>query len=267
LKSVKLFSHFIKSYLKTKLEYRFAFFTELLAQAIIYLGIFVSIWIIYSRFPLIQGWDFNSVLLLYNFNMFSFSVSGLIFWSPLRNLEQQIISGDFDVVLTKPMNPLLYLLSKNFNHVYLGTVFLGVGVFIYLFIHLNIEWTIFAVIFFIINIFGSILIQSSIMIFTGSFSFFTGKSSSLAGFAIYGFRRYIDYPITYFSKFVQIILTFVLPYAFINFYPTLNLIDHESINLINPILPYISSIVGLVLFILAYRFWLFGLQRYKSGGG
>jgi ABC-2 type transport system permease protein len=64
---------------------------------------------------------------------------------------------------------------------------------------------------------------------------------------------------------VQVILTFILPYGFINFYPAQLFLGKDDY-LFHPSLPYATLPVGLGLFSLAYRFWRYGINRYQGTG-
>lgn len=248
------------------MEYRFAFITDLMVQAIIYIGIYLSIWIIFNKFQTVKGWNLYEVLFLYNLNMFSYSLSSLFFWSPFNELESMVQEGTFDSILIRPLNPFLSLIFRGFNHGFLGSLILGIMIFGLCADKLSIVWTFGKIIWLLIVILGAILIQAAIMIATGSLCFWFIKSSAVIDTAIYGFRRFLDYPIIIYDKIVQVLITFIIPYAFVNYYPSQYFLNKTGEVVFSPYFKYGTPVVGLLFFFISYRIWVWGLSKYQSTG-
>ena len=70
------------------------------------------------------------------------------------------------------------------------------------------------------------------------------------------------YPITIFDPVFRFIFTFVLPIAFIAYYPSLVILRPDRI----PLLTYLSPAVGILLFYLSYKFWMLGALKYDGTG-
>ena len=75
-----------------------------------------------------------------------------------------------------------------------------------------------------------------------------------------------NYPITIFPKAIQFILTFLLPFAFLNFYPASALLGKAIPQGYPAILPFLSPLVGALVFALSVLLWNWGLKHYKSTG-
>lgn len=78
--------------------------------------------------------------------------------------------------------------------------------------------------------------------------------------------NFINYPITIFNKAIQVVLTLILPYAFINFFPAQFLLGKNDFSIFSPIFQFLSPVVAAVLFFLAYKFWNFSINHYESTG-
>lgn len=61
-------------------------------------------------------------------------------------------------------------------------------------------------------------------------------------------------------------LIYVVPFAFVNYFPVQFLLRKPDMVLYPEVFMYITPIVGLVMYILAYLFWRFSLRYYKSSG-
>lgn len=263
---LQLYSRFILVYLKTRMEYRFAFFMDMFIQIFTYCVMYLGIWVMLNHFQTIQGWNFYEVMFLYNLNLFSYGLSGLFFWSPMRQLEGMVQSGEFDGILTKPIHSFLHLIFKQFNHAFLGHIILGGIIFVICINKLNIDWTALKVVMLIFVIIGAMLIQSSVMIMSGCISFWFVKSTSFIDTMIYGFRFFLNYPLSIYHFSIQIFLTFILPYGFINFYPALMFLDKEGQSLFSPIFQYGTPIVGAIMFSISLLVWTTAVNKYQSTG-
>ena len=140
MKSAKLYLTFLKLFFKSKMGFRFTFFSEIFINIFSYVITYLGIWIIMTKFQIINGWTFWEVVLLYNLNLFSYGLSSFVFFVPLQELETMVQNGTFDGILIRPMNPLLHLLASRQRYVgFLGHVVLGVVIFIPSFTNLGIQ--------------------------------------------------------------------------------------------------------------------------------
>ena len=74
------------------------------------------------------------------------------------------------------------------------------------------------------------------------------------------------YPIDIFSAWVRIVVTGLLPVAFMNYYPALILLGKVE-KTAAPGIGFLSPIVALVLIGLTSIVWHFAMRRYSSSGG
>ena len=58
------------------------------------------------------------------------------------------------------------------------------------------------------------------------------------------------------------IFTFIIPIAFIAYYPSLVILEPGNV----PPLSWISPLFGLVFFYLSYKFWMLGVRKYDFTG-
>ena len=254
------------AYFKTQVEYRFMFVMDILTGIIIYSANYLGIWIILNRFQVIQGWTFYEVMLLFNLNLLAFGLSSLFLAAPMRMMETMIQQGSFDLILVKPLNPFLHMLVRQCTHGYLGHIILSTIMLSISFSNLNIHWTLIKVFFLGLDLIGATLIISAIYVATGALSFWIVKVNPIMDTFIYSIRDAVNYPISIYGKAITILLTFGIPYAFISFYPAQYLLDGKGETLFHPILQYGTPVVGTVMFLLAYKFWTIGINRYESTG-
>ena len=85
-------------------------------------------------------------------------------------------------------------------------------------------------------------------------------------FLLVDMKEFTNYPITIFPRGIQFVLTFILPFAFMNLYPTSVLLGKAIPAGYPSVLPYLSLPVGMLVFALSIMLWNWGLKHYKSTG-
>ncbi len=266
MRMIKLCIRAYTTYLKCVFEYRAALITGMFSNFTSYVVMYVGIWILLDRFIMIQGWTLYEVLLLFNLNLVSYALAGFIFDLPMLGMENMIRRGVFDIVLVRPMNTLLYTIVGKPMPLYFAHWTLGAIVFMMCFANLNIQWTFIKVVFLLFTIIGAALIQSAMQLIAGTLCFWIVRSRSVSGVLVHGSREFVQYPISIYGKFIQVLLTFVIPWAFVNFYPAQYFLDKKGDALFHPILQFGTPVVGVVHFLLANKFWTIGVNRYESTG-
>ncbi|MGQ4668468.1 ABC transporter permease [Metabacillus halosaccharovorans] len=263
---LKLYIEFIKLRILGVAEYRKAFIIGAVAQFVSYFAEFFLIWVIVNEFNSINGWSAGEVLLLYGLNLSSYAIAGFFFFTPTSQLSAMVKDGTFDELLIKPLNSFWYLVCREFNTGYLSHFILSLLVIFYSFHVLNVEIGLSNFWFLIMTLIGGALIQGAALIITSVPSFWVVENRGLKQILFFQAKGFIKYPITIFNTPIQIFLTLILPYAFINFYPAQYFINKNDFSIFHSSFQYLTPIVGSVLFILAYLFWNIGINHYKSTG-
>ncbi|MEX2104442.1 MAG: ABC-2 family transporter protein [Bacilli bacterium] len=262
----QLYIEFIKLRILGIAEYRKAFLIGAAAQIASYGAEFFLIWVVVTKFQTINGWHSNEVLFLYGLNLCSYAMAGFFFFSPTSQLSVMIKNGTFDEILTKPLNSFWYLVCREFNTGYASHFVLSSLVIAYSLYALKVDISLGFIVFLFLTLIGAALIQAAALIMTSVPSFWVVENKGLKDILFFQARNFIRYPISIYKLPIQILLTLILPYAFINFYPSQFLLGKNDILLFNPALQFMTPIVGAGLFAFAYYFWTLGVRQYKSTG-
>lgn len=129
----------------------------------------------------------------------------------------------------------------------------------------GVEWTPANLLYLVSAALGGALILSAAVIATGAMSFWTTRSNIFYWALVFPARNLTYYPINIYARPLQALLTFVLPFAFINYYPTHVFLGRES-TLFHPIFPFLTPLIGVVCFWGAYKLWQAGTARYTGTG-
>lgn len=266
MNNFKIYSEFIRIQLKTTLQYKGAFFAGVIAQFFSYSVSFLMIWIVIQRFKDLNGWSSYEVVFLYSINLLSYAIGAFFFFNLNRDLPRIVQYGEFDDILVKPLNPLWYIISRDFNSGYLSHLVTSIIILLICIPNLGIRVTPMKVLLLIIYILCGALIQGAMLLICAVPTFWMVKNNFLTGILFFNIKDFTQYPISIYSKSIQFILTFILPYAFISYYPAHQWLNKTDPLTFHPVIQYMNPAVGILLMLIAYRFWLFGLKSYKSTG-
>lgn len=263
---LKMYRHFVIIYMKGKLAYHFSLVFELIANTIQIGVYFAGFMVIFHHFDNIAGWTQNEVLFMFTTSWLSYSLSCFFFWSPMKDMGELIRSGRFDLYLTRPIGPMLYMVLQQFQYTFIPRLVLSVFFWIYSMMRLSVAWTAGRVVFYAVSMVSAFVIFSAITVMTGTVSFWSVRSEEIVSLLTnnnYGLKNYTDYPITIYGRGMGFLLTFVVPYAFTGYYPVGWLLGK---NLANPVVAYLSPVVAVVAGVLACLLWRAGLRHYNSAG-
>ncbi len=168
--------------------------------------------------------------------------------------------------LTRPISPFVYLVLQKFQYTFLPRLFFSVFFWIYSLQNLQIKWTVIAVFHYCVSLLSAFAIFSAITVITGTISFWTVKSEEIVSLLTdnnYGLKNFCDYPIQIYSKGIQFLLTFIVPYALTGYYPVAYLLGKDYPYLW---IAYISPVIAFVMAIIACIFWHIGLKHYGGTG-
>lgn len=263
---LSLYLDFIKLSFLEMFEKRLTFVFSFSAMAASYAADLCLLYIMIDTFKNIGAWGPYEVMLLYALNLISYSLAGFFLNYPCTRLADRIRTGQFDEVLTKPVHPFLYLVCRDFNPGYISHISLSIVVIVLCVAKLGIEVTVVNVLVLVIIIAGATLIQGALFIFTAIPAFWFTQTNSLMNLIVFELKLFIRYPISIYDKGIQIFLTVMIPYAFINFFPAQILLNKQDFLMFPAQIQYLSPLVGILLFALAYQLWNVSIRKYASSG-
>lgn len=266
---IKLYLKFIKVYIKSKIEYRFGLIFELFANIILFLVYFMGVYVIFSQFTNVHGWDRYEFIFMFTTNWISYSFSSFLFWKPMQDMGNMITTGEFDSYLIRPIGPLKYLVFRQFQYTFLPRMVIAIVFWIYSIPKITIVWSLSKIIFLVATFVMGFLIYTSVFVILGALSFWLLRSNEVTAIVInndYGLRTFADYPLAMYSKPVQLLLTFIIPFGFTGYYTVAYLLEKDSGLFLQKMTPILAPIITIVFVILAAKLWAAGIKRYSSAG-
>lgn len=234
------------------------FFREATSVIVIYLTL--------QTFDGIKGWDSDDIFFLYSLLFLTYGIL-IIFFTGLRDFGQIVNRGEFDRFMLRPRGLLFQVIASNSDwFAAIGHGGLGVVLFIISAGRVGIVWNIGTILYYVFAVIGGVLIQGAIFLILASLCFYFIKTGNIKALTYGNARKFAGYPISIYPKLIQIFLVYVVPFAFVNYFPTQFLLRKEDMALYPESYIYIAPFVGLVIYLLAYVFWCYSLKHYKSSG-
>lgn len=214
----------------------------------------------------IASWNLGELMFLYSFLFITYGIL-IIFFTGLRDFHYNVRNGLFDRFLLRPRGVLFQLIASDADwFAAIGHGSLGIVLFVVSSRMVNIQWSFIHVVYYITSIVGGVLIQASIFIFIASLSFYFVKTDSIKNIMFYSIREVAGYPISLFPKLLQSIMMFVVPFAYVNYFPAQYFIRANDMEQYSNINMYLTLIIGITLYSLTYAFWRFSMRFYQSTG-
>jgi len=251
--------------LLTMLEYRanfvmWAFFT------IIYHGTaIVALWVTLRNFPSINGWNFRETAFMYGLWMLGHSLHNTLF-TGVGSVPEFVREGRFDRFLVRPLDPLFQAITVP-QQVWPDELILAVIYFCVAtaFAGVRVDWIF--VLYVPLVAVGGALIDFGINLAIATASFWFTRIDSLRWVFMSLEQEFSRYPISIYQRGVRVALTFVLPFAFMNYFPATYLLHKSEDGLhLNPAIGLLTPLVGALCVAVAYAFWRVGIDRYQGTG-
>ena len=114
---------------------------------------------------------------------------------------------------------------------------------------------------------GGALIAFGMNLAVSTLSFWFVKVDALRWLVGQLDQEFTRYPISIYARGVRLTLTFVVPFAFVNYFPAAYFLHKRDALLgLPPEAALLAPAVGVTFALAAYAFWRFGLARYQGTG-
>lgn len=256
---LKLYLEMVKTHIKASMEYKIDFVVDILTQIARSIFGVVFIWVLFQNITSINGWSFGEMLFLSGFSQLVFGLFNSFF--VLWNLEFLVTRGEFDKILIKPANALFQLITNELDIEHIGDIILALIIISVSSQMIGLSWNLANMAMLVFFSVTGVVILFSLALITSSFSFWFGKSNTLTE-VIYHLTQFTKYPLEIYNALIAFSVSFVVPFAFVNYYPAQLFVGKG----IAPSFAYLAPVVAIITFAVAYTIWKLGLKNYQSTG-
>lgn len=264
VKKVALFYNIQRANFLSRKMYSVNFYVGISSIVILSIGPIINLRILTDHFGTIGGWTFLELILMYSIWRISHGLFSIFWMHQLFGFDSIVRNGEFDSMLVRPHHPLFMLATSRFNIAGIGDMFIGTIGIIWAFIGLKLHW--YHILTIIpIGVMGA-LITTCIFLIISTTSFWTLQSDGIRDIVNRFNLTFHAYPIHIYNLTIQVILSFVLPFAFTAYYPTQLILNRNTGTVFWIYIPYFTPVVVILLVVFALVFWSLGSKNYKSSG-
>lgn len=257
---MKVYFKHMGLHLKSLLEYKASFIASFLSQIIVFFSYYFVILALFTKFNNIKGFTLYEVLLCFAVIQFGFAFNES-FARGLDKFDDLIIKGEFDRILLRPKNIILQVCGYDADFSKLSRLIQALIVLVIALLNLNIAWTPLKVITLLLMMASAIAVFFSIFLLAASYCFITVQGLEVRNVFTAGGKHMAQYPIGVFKKGFIYFFTFIIPYAFVNYYPLLYFLGKKQ-NLLYAFSPLLVFVYLIPCFLIFYK----GTKHYTSVG-
>ena len=261
-----IYRRLVGARVRSQLQYRASFVLNLAGAALISFLDFAAILVLFGRIDALGGWTVAEVALLYAVSSLAFALTDLVI-GHLDLLPRMIRDGDFDLVLVRPLGSLFQVVASDFALRRLGKAMQGVAVLVVALTQLDVEWTAGKVAVLVAIVPAGAVIFAGVWVAFATVAFWLVDSIEVANAFTYGGNFLAQYPINVFGPWLRRLVVFVVPLAFVAYFPCLYVLDKPdplgapgAVRFVFPLVAVASAIGGTLV-------WRFAVRRYRSAGG
>lgn len=255
---LKLWLAFAKISLARQLEYKANFVSTFIIEICWTFVTVFTLEIIFTQTSSISGWNQGEIYLIYGLFRITKSIKDIFFRLNMSRFSQLINTGEFDILLTKPVNILFYSFTRLVAFDRTSQLWIGLIMLSYAFYQLPIKLNLSSLILLILVISIGTWIRVAVGIYIHTPVFWFQKLENIFNLelTIYSPARF---PRTVFPFLLQQILTFVIPILLVAAIPAEILLGKTNLYILFPII-----IFTLFLCWGSYKFFFFALKHYSS---
>jgi ABC-2 type transport system permease protein len=262
-----LYLRLVTARVRSQLQYRLSFFLDFTGAVLVGFLDFAAILIIFHNVPQLGGWSVAEVGLLYAISGIAFALTDMAIGHLPIFLPEQIRTGNFDVLLVRPRGTLLQVLTADFQLRRLGKAAQAGAVLVYALGRLEIDWTVGRALMLPLTIVSAAFILGGVWIIAQCIVFWAVDSGETANAFTYGGQFFTQYPITVYERWLRQLFAFVIPMAFISYFPALYIIGKRDPLGAPHWLRFSAPVVAVLVCVVARIVWRFALRHYRSAGG
>lgn len=256
----------VGSRIRSHLEYPVSFALQLVGTALLTLIDFVAIAVIFANVPELGEWTLGEVALLYALATISFALTDLVI-GHLDLFPELIRSGTFDQILVRPLPSLLQVVASDFAPRRLGKVLQGIAVLVVAIVLVDVDWTVGRALAMPVAIVAGAVIYGAVWVSLATITFWIVDAIEVVNAFTYGGSFLSQYPIGIFGRWLRALVVFVVPIAFVAYFPALYLLGKEDTLGLPEALQYASPVVAVVAAFVASVVWRGAVRHYRSAGG
>ena len=263
---VLVWRRLVGAQIRSQYQYRLSFTLGLVGNFLISFIDFLAVLVIFHNVHRLGVWNVHQVAFLYAMSSISFALTDLLI-GHLDQFPQKIRDGTFDILLVRPRGTLFQVIGSDFQLRRLGKAIQGALILAYVVGTLGVNWDAGRVAMLVVMVPCAIVIFSSVWVVGGCLAFWTVDGGEFTNAFTYGGNFLAQYPIDIFSSWLRRFLAYIVPLAFVCYFPALYILDKPDPLGLPRLLQFTSPVVAAAGVVVAGLVWRTAVRHYRSAGG
>ncbi len=263
--SLGVWRHLVGARIRADWQYRTSFFLFLLSQTAVACMDLAVVASIFSQVDSLAGWSGAEVALLFGLSGVPFGLADLTI-SQVESASRHIKAGTFDLFLLRPVPALLHLSASEFALRRAGRVLQPAVVLVIALVVAPIDWSVETVALLLVTLVSGTLIFGSVWVVTSSIAFWTVESQEVANAFTYGGSLATSYPIDLFATWMRRLLTFLVPLAFVAYFPAARMLGRDQPLGLPSSVAWATPFVAIASVLAARAVWALAVRHHRSTG-
>lgn len=252
-----LIAQFFANGLQIEMEYRGEFLISALNSLLAFGSGFVVLYAVFSNVSELGGWAFEEGLILFGVFLIIEGYVAMFLQPNLSRLSEYVRLGTMDFILLKPINSQFFVSFRFINIWAFPSLVLGLGLVLYGMWALG-ALTLLAMGQFVLLLIPALMIVYAVWCVLNTTAFWWTQVENINLI----FRTFFEagrFPVTAYPRWLQVVLTAVVPVAFMTTVPA-----QAAFSEITLATTLMSWAVALGALFVSYAFWRYALSKYAS---
>ena len=224
---------------------------------------FVGLWIMFAHLDDLAGFSLHEVAFLYGAGSIGLGIADTLIGS-VERIGAYVRTGRLDQMMTKPVPLLVQVCADQFTLRRLGRITQATVVFGWAATY--VDWTPMRLLIALSMIVSGAVVFFGLFLGFSCIQFWTSDASEFANAFTYGGATITQYPLSIFPREVMVALTFVIPVAFVNWYPALFILGRRDPFGMPSWVQFASPLASVLTVAIALLVWRAGVRHYSSTG-
>jgi ABC-2 type transport system permease protein len=225
----------------------------------------IGILVVFGKVEALAGFTLPEALYLYGTAQTAFYISDLCF-TGTEYLGARIRMGTFDSMLIRPVSVLAQVFGDQFTPRRLCPLIPAVGGLSAGIAGLSVHWTPLRIAMVPYTLLGGVAVFGAIWVFVGAFQVVVTDAGEVMNSVTYGGQFLTTYPLALYGRNLMLFLTLGLPLAFVNWQPSLYVLDHADPLGLPGFVRFAAPPVAVAMWAVALTAWRAALRRHRSTG-
>jgi ABC-2 type transport system permease protein len=257
----RLYRVFITQFFKTLMQSKVDFWVGLIGFFFSQMTGIAFLYLVFQQIPALNGWSFYQLLFIYGFAQIPRGLDHLFTDNIWMVAWRMVVTGQFDRYMLRPMNLFFQVICEKLQPDALGELAVGI-ILVVISVHNGVvSFTFVSFLVFVLSVLAGSIIYTSIKLFFAATAFWIKVSVPFLQVA-YELADFAKYPVEIYNRSIRFIITWVIPFAFVAYYPaSYFLLGSSFLKTVGA-----ECILAIVLWIIAYGLFKKGTLRYESAG-